>query len=110
MQRRTAVISSFHRRIEVPMTQLDANSQPIHAMNEMLAAHLPVLAAVADAGGVTAAARALSLTQPAVSNRLRTLEGLAGGPVVRRAGRGVALTELGERLLPHARAVARASA
>jgi len=70
---------------------------------------LLALAAVADLGGVTAAARELRLTQPAVSNRLRALEAVVGRPVVTRCGRGVMLTAAGQALLPHARAVARAT-
>jgi DNA-binding transcriptional LysR family regulator len=77
--------------------------------DEFLAGHLTILAAVADYGGVTAAASALNLTQPAVSNRLRALETFVGAPVVVRSGRGVVLTELGERLVPHARAIVRAT-
>jgi len=78
--------------------------------DEFLAGHLAILAAVADHGGVTAAAGALNLTQPAVSNRLRTLEAFVGGALVARAGRRVVLTELGHELLPHARAIVRATA
>lgn len=77
--------------------------------NDYLAGHLAILAAVAEHGSVTGAARSLSLTQPAVSNRLRTLENLVGGRVVTRRGRSAALTELGLRLLPHARAIERAT-
>ena len=78
--------------------------------DDFLAGHLAVLAAVSAHGGVTAAAEALNLTQPAVSNRLRTLEGVVGGKLVRRAGRGIELTELGLALLPHAEAITRATA
>jgi DNA-binding transcriptional LysR family regulator len=65
---------------------------------------------VAEHGSVTAAAGALSLTQPAVSNRLRTLEAVVGGPVVARRGRRAVLTDLGEQLLPHAQAIVRSTA
>jgi DNA-binding transcriptional LysR family regulator len=79
-------------------------------LDDFLAGHLAVLAAVSLHGGVTAAAEALNLTQPAVSNRLRTLEGIVGGKLVRRAGRGIELTELGQALLPHAESIVRSTA
>ncbi len=68
---------------------------------------LVAFAAVFEYGGVTAAADHLRLTQPAVSNRLKSLETFAEAPLYRRAGGRLVLTEAGERLLPHARAVAR---
>jgi DNA-binding transcriptional LysR family regulator len=69
---------------------------------------LLVFATVVDEGSVTAAARALDVTQPAVSSRLRSLQTLAGRPLYRPTSRGIVLTAAGEALLPHARAVARA--
>ena len=69
---------------------------------------LAVFAAVVDHGTVTAAARELSVSQPAVSARLRSLQALAGRKLYMPTSRGIALTPAGEALLPHARAVARA--
>lgn len=70
---------------------------------------LRVFAVVMDAGSVTAAARLLHVSQPAVSARLRSLQTLAGGPLyVRRQGTLVP-TDLGAALLPHARTIAGAS-
>jgi len=71
---------------------------------------LQVFATVVEEGSVTAAARALKVTQPAVSSRLRNLQLLAGRQLYRPGSRGIALTEAGVALLPHARAVARALA
>ena len=71
---------------------------------------LQVFATVVEEGSVTAAARALNVTQPAVSSRLRNLQLLAGRQLYRRGARGIELTEAGEAILPHARAVARALA
>lgn len=71
---------------------------------------LQVFATVVEEGSVTAAARSLNVTQPAVSSRLRNLQLLAGRQLYRRGARGIELTEAGEAILPHARAVARALA
>ena len=75
---------------------------------EFSADQLQVFATVVEEGSVTAAARALNVTQPAVSSRLRNLQLLAGRQLYRRGARGIELTEAGEALLPHARAVSRA--
>ncbi len=75
---------------------------------EFSADQLQVFATVVEEGSVTAAARALNVTQPAVSSRLRNLQLLAGRQLYRRGARGIELTDAGEALLPHARAVSRA--
>lgn len=59
---------------------------------------LEVLVAVARAGTVTAAADDLHLSQPTVSHHLRRLEAETGAVLVQRVGRGLRLTEAGERL------------
>ena len=51
--------------------------------------------AVARLGGLTAAADELGLTVSAISHQLRGLEGAIGLSLLRRHGRGVALTERG---------------
>jgi DNA-binding transcriptional LysR family regulator len=61
--------------------------------------------AVADCGGFHRAAAALHLTQSAVSQHLRKVEAVVGGPVVERSGRGMVFTDLGQRVLRHARAI-----
>ncbi len=67
--------------------------------------------AIARAGHMTRAARALGVTQPALSAMLRKLETEAGAPLLDRTGRGVELTEAGRVFLRHAEeAVARADA
>ena len=68
---------------------------------------LIAFAALVDSGSVTAAARELNVSQPAVSGRLRNLQTLAGQTLYSRAGSSVELTPAGEALLPHARALAR---
>lgn len=66
---------------------------------------LRVVKAIADTGSITAAARALGYSQPAVSQQLRRLERRAGMPIVERVGRGVRLTEAGWVLARHAATV-----
>ena len=56
-------------------------------------------------GSFTRAAEALGLTQPAVSMRVTALEAALGAPLFERQGRRLALTPLGEHLLPYARRV-----
>ena len=61
---------------------------------------------VARAGSISAAARALGWTQPAVSQHLARLERDAGAPLLLRGPGGVTLTESGRVLLGRADAVA----
>lgn len=72
---------------------------------------LRIFVAVAEREHVTSAARALNLTQSAVSNAIAALEAEHGVRLFDRVGRGVALNEMGRAFLPEARAVlARAAA
>jgi len=72
---------------------------------------LRIFVAVAEREHVTAAARALNLTQSAVSNALAALEAEHDVHLFDRVGRGVVLNETGRAFLPEARAVlARAAA
>ena len=64
---------------------------------------LRVFIVVAEAGSVTVAASRLYLTQPAVSAALKRLGSTVGAPLFVRAGRGLALTARGQRLLASAR-------
>lgn len=54
-------------------------------------------------GSFSRAAWALGVAQPTVSARIQALERTVGGPLFRRGGRGVALTDLGLSFLPYAR-------
>lgn len=60
---------------------------------------------IAEAGGVTAAARRLGKTQAAVSMQLRRLEEDLGSVLLERASRGMALTEAGHILMPYAQMI-----
>ncbi|HYC04206.1 MAG TPA: LysR substrate-binding domain-containing protein [Azospirillaceae bacterium] len=64
---------------------------------------LRAFAAIADAGGFTAAADRLGLTQSAVSVRIRRLEEGLGKRLFERTSRSTALTRDGELLLAYAR-------
>ncbi|WP_267245631.1 LysR family transcriptional regulator [Streptomyces sp. PR69] len=63
---------------------------------------LRVFAAVARHGSVTAAARALNYSQPAVSHHLARLESETGSRLVQRVGRGIRLTDAGRLLAERA--------
>jgi DNA-binding transcriptional LysR family regulator len=57
--------------------------------------HLRSLVEVARRGAITDAARALGLTQPALSRRIQLLEAEFGAPLLARSQKGVRLTDLG---------------
>lgn len=61
--------------------------------------HLRVLAAIKTQGSVTAAARMLHITQPAVSNILKQLQQTYGYPMVESIGKKLYFTRAGERVL-----------
>lgn len=58
--------------------------------------------AIAQAGSVTRAAQQVHRTQSAVSTHLQQLESAVGARLVERTTRALALTQEGERFLPHA--------
>ncbi|MFD9727275.1 LysR substrate-binding domain-containing protein, partial [Streptomyces sp. NPDC059072] len=59
---------------------------------------------VAEEANFTRAAARLHLAQPGVSAQVRQLERQLGHPLLDRSGRSVTLTEVGEAVLPYARA------
>jgi DNA-binding transcriptional LysR family regulator len=67
--------------------------------------YLETFAQAAEAGSFTAAARALGLTQAAVSQRIAALEQALGVPLFLRRGGRVLLTEAGQRLHAYARRI-----
>jgi LysR family transcriptional regulator, cyn operon transcriptional activator len=58
--------------------------------------------AAADHGSFSAAADALLMAQPSLSDQIRRLEAELGVPLFTRAGRRLVLTEAGRMLQPHA--------
>src|SRR6188474_2940008 len=68
-------------------------------LRELTIRQLRALAAVHRHKSVTAAARQLHLTQPAVTLQIRNLQALAGLPLIQRTGDGMLLTEVGREVL-----------
>lgn len=66
---------------------------------------LKAFVCAADTGSLSAAARVLCLTQPALTRSLRQLELALGETLMQRSGSGVVLTEPGRALLAHARQI-----
>jgi DNA-binding transcriptional LysR family regulator len=65
---------------------------------------LEYFVAVAEEASFTRAAARVSVAQPGVSAQIRQLERELGQPLFDRSGRTVRLTEVGEAVLPYARA------
>lgn len=63
------------------------------------------LLAVVDHGGVTAAARVLNVSQPALTRSVRQLEETLDVQLLARVGRGVEPTRFGRSLAQHARTI-----
>ncbi|ANP73185.1 LysR family transcriptional regulator [Cryobacterium arcticum] len=81
---------TVHRALDVDSHAL----RIVHRINEL--------------GSITAAARSLGYSQPAVSQHLKRLEARLGLPLVAKSGRGVRLTEAGRILARHAATVTQA--
>ena len=67
-----------------------------------------IVRAIAETGSITAAARLLGYSQPAVSQHLQRTEARLALPLVTRVGRSVRLTDAGQLLARHAIAIASA--
>ena len=63
----------------------------------------------ADTGSLSAAARALNLTQPTLGRQVAALENELGITLFERVGRALQITEAGANLLPHARQMSEAA-
>src|SRR5580658_1431682 len=72
----------------------------------VLWSEVELLVAVAEAGSLSGAAKALRVTQPTVSRRLADLEASLGEPLFVRTVDGTTLTAFGERMLAPARRMA----
>ena len=78
---------------------MDPTQTPGHLLRRGLKlAHLRLMAALGETGALGIAAGRLGMTQPAASRLLAEVEEIAGRPVHRREGRGLALTPEGEAL------------
>jgi DNA-binding transcriptional LysR family regulator len=67
--------------------------------------HIRAFLVVAETGSLSAAARALGLSQPTLGRHIRALEDRAGGALFTRNPRGLTLTERGRSLRPGAAAM-----
>jgi DNA-binding transcriptional LysR family regulator len=67
--------------------------------------HLETFAKAAELGSFTGAAKALLLTQAAVSQRIQALEEVLGKPLFQRRGGRVLLTEAGQKLYDYAQRI-----
>jgi LysR family nitrogen assimilation transcriptional regulator len=67
--------------------------------------HLKAFVEVATHGSYARASNTLGIAQSALSRQVSALEREVGGRLFHRTGRGVALTEIGERVLPQGRAL-----
>lgn len=72
-------------------------------MSSHLSALLPYFISVAETGSLTAASRAQSITQPALSRKIHQLEAALGTTLFRRHARGMTVTSAGEVLLRRGR-------
>jgi DNA-binding transcriptional LysR family regulator len=63
--------------------------------------------AIVHQGSLGRAAETLHVTQPALSRLIKRLEAQVGAPLFERHARGMALTPIGDALLPHARLMQR---
>src|SRR6056297_3169704 len=91
----------FHIRGEtVPRERMMANIN-LH--------HLRLFRAVARDGTLTGAARALNISQSAVSTQIKALEAALGHDLFERRGRNLYLSEAGRIALDHAEAIFRAA-
>jgi len=73
--------------------------------SRMKITQLRLVAALADTGMVSAAAKAVGMTQPAASRQIAELESMLDAPLCDRLSRGVRLTPLGHALARHARSM-----
>ncbi len=70
---------------------------------------LRAFCAAATLGSIAEAARAMNVSQPAMSKRLRSLETVAGAELFERSSRGVTLTPAGVQLFTAARRLLRSA-
>ncbi|HET7637686.1 MAG TPA: LysR family transcriptional regulator, partial [Ktedonobacteraceae bacterium] len=81
------------RRPIIPTTRGGSTDFTVH--------QLSVFRTVAEHLSYTRAAEALYLSQPAVTQQIRTLELMLGQRLFARRGRGIMLTPAGQELLRH---------
>lgn len=80
-------------------THVDSRRPTPQQAPQLDADDLHLLRAIATSGSINRAAVLLSITQPALSRRLRRLEDRLGRSLLVRGPRGAALTDVGQRLM-----------
>jgi DNA-binding transcriptional LysR family regulator len=78
-------------------------------VRDLEVAELRAFCAAATLGSIAEAARAMNVSQPAMSKRLRALEHVAGAELFERSSRGVTLTQAGVQLYSAARRLLRSA-
>lgn len=76
-----------------------------HSANALSLRHFRAILAIADTGNLIGAARALNLSQPAITKTLQEAEATIGAPIFERTGRGARPTIFGEALIGHGRII-----
>ena len=69
---------------------------------------LKTFIAVADTGSVKLASKRVGRSSAAVSMQMKKLEQIVGGPVFQRSSDGMCVSNIGERLMPHAHSIIQA--
>lgn len=64
--------------------------------------HLRIIAMLAQLGQVSHVAKAMNVTQPAISKQIGEIERSLNSPIIQRQGNRVVFTPIGERLAAHA--------
>ncbi len=92
---------------ESPLLRATATARAAKAppQSRLKLPHLRLIAAIEDAGMVSAAAQALNMSQPAASRMIGEMETLMEARLCERLSRGVRLTPLGQALARQARSV-----
>src|SRR5579863_9313835 len=91
-----APTGEFPTRSHVPVRDLEVGE-------------LRAFCAAATLGSIAEAARALNVSQPAMSKKLKSLEHVAGAELFERSSRGVTLTQAGVQLYSAARRLLRSA-
>ncbi len=87
----------------LPIRQMPVGiHKPAEELHDIQLPHLDTFATAAELGSFTGAARALHLTQAAVSQRIHVLEQELGKPLFERAGGRVRLSDAGRSLYDYA--------
>lgn len=81
------------------------NTRAPESYDSIDSTELRILHALSATGSLTQVALSLGLSQPAISQRLKRLEGRLEVPLIERQGRGVRLTPAGQILADHGRTV-----